>query len=170
MPIFLHALQLAFAVASASAFAVAPSMRRNVVGSVRTPAQVRMRTVQRSDAEQESIQLMRRFAELESIRDEIDPALYELKKQEIAEAQMRTRDSSSSIADDECEVPEEKNMLQQIKDLGPAGAVSYALWELGFWTLSIPIGEFGFYQMGTLPAWPSPPRTRASHRLHVHGC
>ena len=32
-----------------------------------------------------------------------------------------------------------KNLLKQIKDAGIAGIISYALWEFGFWTLSIPI-------------------------------
>ena len=32
-----------------------------------------------------------------------------------------------------------KNRLQQIKDAGVAGAISYALWEAAFWGVSIPI-------------------------------
>ena len=66
---------------------------------------------------------------------------------------------------DECEVPPEKNMLKQIKDLGAAGAVSYALWELGFWAMSIPIGEFGFYEMGEPKAAASQFSARFAARL-----
>ena len=32
-----------------------------------------------------------------------------------------------------------KKLMQQVKDAGIAGIVSYALWELGFWTVSIPV-------------------------------
>jgi hypothetical protein len=47
-------------------------------------------------------------------------------------------------ADDDDENKDEekdptKKMLQQIKDSGLAGVISYALWELGFWSVSIPL-------------------------------
>ena len=32
-----------------------------------------------------------------------------------------------------------KALMQQVKDAGIAGAISYAAWELGFWTLSVPV-------------------------------
>jgi hypothetical protein len=40
-----------------------------------------------------------------------------------------------------------KKMLQQIKDAGVAGVISYALWELGFWSVSIPLTIFGYYEV-----------------------
>jgi hypothetical protein len=30
-------------------------------------------------------------------------------------------------------------MMQQVKDAGIAGVISYAFWELGFWTVSVPV-------------------------------
>ena len=38
------------------------------------------------------------------------------------------------------------NMMQQIKDAGKAGVISYALWELGFWFISIPFCLFAYQQ------------------------
>jgi len=38
----------------------------------------------------------------------------------------------------------EPNMIQKVKDAGVAGAISYALWELGFWSVSIPICVVGY--------------------------
>ena len=140
------------------------SVRHNLDPTLYSWARAQMQSTESTDADL-------RLTMLESIRDDIDPGLYAWKREQIAEAQMQTRDGSSSVgidpaapmpADDECEVPQEKNMLQQIKALGPAGAVSYALWELAFWTASIPIGEFGFYQMGELHELAASPHTRAA--------
>lgn len=38
------------------------------------------------------------------------------------------------------------NMMQQIKDAGKAGIISYAVWELGFWFISIPFCLFAYQQ------------------------
>ena len=40
-----------------------------------------------------------------------------------------------------------QKMLQQIKESGKAGFISYALWEWGFWLTSLPIAIFGYYQV-----------------------
>merc|ERR1712160_5235 len=43
-------------------------------------------------------------------------------------------------------------MGKQVKESGTAGIVSYALWELGFWALSVPVCVFGYYEVtGHLP-------------------
>lgn len=50
------------------------------------------------------------------------------------------------------EIPDQENsnnpanMMQQIKDAGKAGIISYALWELGFWFISIPFCLFAYQQ------------------------
>ncbi|KAL7446089.1 hypothetical protein ACHAXM_010107 [Skeletonema potamos] len=36
------------------------------------------------------------------------------------------------------------NLIQKVKDAGVAGAISYAFWELGFWSISIPICVVGY--------------------------
>ena len=38
---------------------------------------------------------------------------------------------------EEEELSETKKLLQKVKQAGTAGAISYALWELGFWGVSI---------------------------------
>jgi hypothetical protein len=40
-----------------------------------------------------------------------------------------------------------KKMLQQIKDSGLAGVISYALWELGFWSVSIPLTIIAYQEV-----------------------
>eukprot|EP00538_Stauroneis_constricta_P013410 CAMPEP_0119571588 /NCGR_PEP_ID=MMETSP1352-20130426/44195_1 /TAXON_ID=265584 /ORGANISM="Stauroneis constricta, Strain CCMP1120" /LENGTH=335 /DNA_ID=CAMNT_0007621271 /DNA_START=150 /DNA_END=1156 /DNA_ORIENTATION=+ len=48
-------------------------------------------------------------------------------------------------------VEEEKSktqqLMQQVKDAGLAGVISYAIWELGFWTISVPVCAFGYYEV-----------------------
>merc|ERR1740139_1323570 len=50
------------------------------------------------------------------------------------------------------ELSETKKLLKQVKEAGTAGVISYALWELGFWALSVPVCVFGYYEVtGHLP-------------------
>jgi hypothetical protein len=39
----------------------------------------------------------------------------------------------------EVEMNQTKKLMQQVKDAGIAGVISYALWEFGFWTISVPV-------------------------------
>ena len=59
--------------------------------------------------------------------------------------------TKSTDGDDECEVPEELNdtqkLMKQVKDAGVAGIISYALWEFGFWALSVPVCVFGYREL-----------------------
>lgn len=41
----------------------------------------------------------------------------------------------------------QKKLLQKVKQAGTAGAISYALWELGFWGISIPVCVVGYQQV-----------------------
>ena len=50
------------------------------------------------------------------------------------------------------EESEAKNMMQQVKDAGVAGIISYMFWELAFWGVSIPVCIIG-YQAAT-GHWP----------------
>ena len=36
------------------------------------------------------------------------------------------------------------NLMQKVKDAGPAGIISYVFWEWAFWGVSIPVALFGF--------------------------
>ena len=47
-------------------------------------------------------------------------------------------------SDDESE---EENLMQQIKDSGVAGVISYAAWELAFWTISVPVCVLGYKEV-----------------------
>lgn len=40
---------------------------------------------------------------------------------------------------EEEKMSETKKLMQQVKDAGIAGVISYALWELGFWAVSVPV-------------------------------
>ena len=47
---------------------------------------------------------------------------------------------------------EKENMMQQVKDAGPAGILSYIIWEWVFWIGAAGIAAFGFYTVqGHLP-------------------
>mmetsp|Transcript_2671 Transcript_2671/g.4100 ORF Transcript_2671/g.4100 Transcript_2671/m.4100 type:complete len:211 (+) Transcript_2671:164-796(+) len=49
--------------------------------------------------------------------------------------------------DDEEELSEAKKLLQKVKQAGTAGAISYALWELAFWGVSIPVCVAGYREV-----------------------
>lgn len=60
---------------------------------------------------------------------------------------------TKSATDEECVIEEEKELseteklLKQVKEAGTAGVISYALWELGFWALSVPVCLVGYYEV-----------------------
>lgn len=63
---------------------------------------------------------------------------------------------SSSTATSVSGSGEVKELLQRVKDAGTSGAISYALWELGFWTISVPVCIFAYRQVfGHWPDWSS---------------
>jgi len=55
-------------------------------------------------------------------------------------------------AEPEEELSESKKLLQQVKDAGVAGIISYIFWEWAFWGVSVPVCIFG-YQAAT-GHWP----------------
>uniref|UniRef100_A0A7S3BNT6 DUF1279 domain-containing protein n=1 Tax=Haptolina ericina TaxID=156174 RepID=A0A7S3BNT6_9EUKA len=54
--------------------------------------------------------------------------------------------------EEEEELSESKKMLQQVKDAGIAGIISYVFWEWAFWGVSVPVCIVG-YQAAT-GHWP----------------
>jgi len=54
-------------------------------------------------------------------------------------------------SEDECvpleELSETKQMMKKVKDAGVAGVISYAVWELGFWAVSVPVVFFGYREV-----------------------
>ena len=45
------------------------------------------------------------------------------------------------------ELSESKKLLQQVKDAGVAGIISYVFWEWAFWGVSVPVCIFGYYEV-----------------------
>jgi len=39
------------------------------------------------------------------------------------------------------------NMMQQVKDAGVAGIISYVFWEWAFWGVSVPVCIFGYREV-----------------------
>lgn len=82
----------------------------------------------------------------------------EVVSKEVAKAKEIKTNGAAAMDDETCEVKEEEELsetqklMQQVKDAGVAGGISYALWELGFWTLSIPVCLSAYYGLtGHLP-------------------
>ena len=49
--------------------------------------------------------------------------------------------------EEEEEETETENLMRQVKESGVAGVISYAAWELGFWTVSVPVCVFGYREV-----------------------
>ena len=45
------------------------------------------------------------------------------------------------------ELSESQKLLKQVKEAGTAGFISYAIWEMGFWALSVPVCIFGYREL-----------------------
>lgn len=55
--------------------------------------------------------------------------------------------SQVAVVDEECVVEEQtetQKLMQQVKDAGVAGVISYAAWEIGFWAISVPVVILGY--------------------------
>jgi len=70
------------------------------------------------------------------------------------EEEQKARDVEIAKKEDDdevCVLPEElsetQQLMKQVKDAGLAGVISYAAWELGFWTLSVPVCVFGYREV-----------------------
>jgi hypothetical protein len=50
-------------------------------------------------------------------------------------------------AKDEEELSETQKLMAQVKGAGTAGVVSYALWEVAFWAISVPVCIVGYQQV-----------------------
>jgi len=59
-------------------------------------------------------------------------------------SEMVTRDAAPAVGG---AIPEERSLMQKVKDAGLAGAISYMFWELGFWGISIPVCILGYKQV-----------------------
>ena len=56
----------------------------------------------------------------------------------IEKEELKTEESSAQMTEEpEEEMTETQKLMKQVKEAGTAGVISYALWELGFWALSV---------------------------------
>jgi hypothetical protein len=88
---------------------------------------------------------MSNFRKKESSVDEM--VSYELSTNSTS---LQTKTESADEATDD--KSEESQLLKQIKEAGTAGVISYAVWELGFWFVSIPVVALGYYNV--VGHWP----------------
>eukprot|EP00980_Cylindrotheca_fusiformis_P012148 scaffold2936_cov113-Cylindrotheca_fusiformis.AAC.8 len=58
-----------------------------------------------------------------------------------------TRSSITNSGDGDDDTTEVQMLLQQVRDAGISGAISYALWELGFWAVSVPLCIVAYQQV-----------------------
>lgn len=55
--------------------------------------------------------------------------------------------SLEKVEELEEEMTETQKLMKQVKEAGTAGVISYALWELAFWAVSVPVCAVGYYQV-----------------------
>ena len=73
------------------------------------------------------------------------------KDEDIAQESLDVHKEGAAVVEKE-EMSESKKLLMQIKESGTAGVISYALWELGFWALSVPVCIYAYYKLvGHMP-------------------
>ena len=66
-------------------------------------------------------------------------------QRELDELQGFVTPTTTRTNEEEPETNSAKALLQQVKDAGVAGAVSYAGWELAFWAASVPVCLAAYY-------------------------
>lgn len=76
-----------------------------------------------------------------------EPILEETTEDETAD----DINANVTLIEEECEIEEElsetQKMMQQVKDAGIAGVISYAAWEWAFWAISVPVCVVGYRQV-----------------------
>jgi hypothetical protein len=72
-----------------------------------------------------------------------------LEEESVTSDQEIGRKKEEQVADEavvevEEEMSETKKLLKKVKDAGTAGIISYAAWELAFWSVSLPVCIVGY--------------------------
>ena len=62
-------------------------------------------------------------------------------------AVVSTNTSNNDKDAEQEQLSDTKKMMQQVKDAGLAGVISYALWEIAFWAVSVPVCVFGYREV-----------------------
>lgn len=84
--------------------------------------------------------------------DDMKSYLESVKSVEVENVNGVTTNGAVEKKEEEKEQTETQKLMQQVKDAGLAGVISYALWELGFWAVSVPVCIGAYYELtGHLP-------------------
>ena len=78
-----------------------------------------------------------------SSQSDSSTAVLEREKTESA-ATLDATPSTPKTQEPQEELSETQQLMVQVKEAGTAGIISYALWELGFWAISVPVVLFGY--------------------------
>ena len=65
---------------------------------------------------------------------------------DLVQTQKEVTVTAEEEQEDEESLSKTQQLMKQVKDAGTAGIISYALWELGFWLLSVPVVLLGYVQ------------------------
>lgn len=75
----------------------------------------------------------------------MDPPV--LDEEKVDEAVSENVEAVEEKEEEKEELSETQKLMKQVKEAGTAGVISYALWELGFWALSVPVCVFGYREV-----------------------
>ena len=100
-----------------------------------------------------------------SLRVTAAPAAHRLAVSATSQPTFALRAAEPRMAEKE-EVQDKDNMMQQVKDAGVAGIISYVFWEWAFWGVSVPVCIFGYREARKHGPYgrARPPRTGAQSR------
>lgn len=81
------------------------------------------------------------------------PAAQRLAVSAVSQPSFALRAAQPRMAEEE--KPDKDNMMQQVKDAGIAGIISYVFWEWAFWGVSVPVCIFGYREVRSASAKPT---------------
>ena len=64
-------------------------------------------------------------------------------RQTLEKEELKTGKSAVENEESDEELSETQKLMAQVKEAGTAGVISYALWEMAFWALSVRNNSFG---------------------------
>jgi hypothetical protein len=62
----------------------------------------------------------------------------------VEETKLSTASNTNNVTANDDELSETERLMKQVKEAGTAGVISYAGWELMFWTVSVPVCVLGY--------------------------
>jgi hypothetical protein len=95
----------------------------------------------------------------DSEEEEISPTVTTIVEEPEGEQVMAVEEDM----EEEKELSETEKLMKKVKASGTAGIVSYALWELAFWALSVPVCVFGYREV--TGHWPDFSNTEDMQKL-----